>query len=400
MQVLFSCFSFENTCFSCELHGKHKITRPNGNVLDGIFDNGMFSSGRITFHEGEIKFLDGTFNDNEELIDGEKQMRDHTRYNGHFEQGKLNGEHGSIIGSEKTYHGYFCDGVFQSGQLTYTQSQTRYEGRFIDDLLEGDGRVFYNDGRRIEGKFDHGQLKEGTIFFANERIEAKGTFDNGFLSGENCLLVSAEGVKQKGIFSHGKLVKGTKIYPDGGIKEGTFDNGFLGGENCLLVSAEGVKQKGIFSLGKLVKGTMTYPNGEIKEGTFEDGRLTIGIHTLDGSCYSGAFDENEKLEGDGIAVISGKETKGTFSHGKLIEGRITYQNGEIKEGTFEDGQLIRGTHILVNGNYYSGSFDGNGKLMGHGTTVISGVEATGIFEEGVFRASLGVNFTSPANARG
>lgn len=293
MNAIFGC-SCQDTCFSGRV--EQKITRPNGDVLDGTFIHGVFAEGKIIrHHAGEI--LEGTFDNNEQLVKGQIEAKDGTLFIGEFVKEKLEGA-GKIIfpGGERVYEGEFEEGLFCSGTITHLREGTVYTGNFADEKLQGLGEIVCKNGESTKGQFWNGQLHgEGTIFDAYQQERVKGIFYNGVLHGKGCMK-SPETV-QEGTFIHGKLTQGTMTYPDGIIKEGTFD-----------------------ANGQLVHGTIIFSNKDIYEGSFE----------------------NEKLNGLSRTVIDGVEAKGMFKDGVLQLP---------KEGSFRRLESRNIHHIKPDGSY-------------------------------------------------
>lgn len=94
-----------------ELHGKGKISFPDGTVLEGYFKKGVIQGKRILTLEVVLE--------------------------GDLKSGKLHGR----------------------GKASYPNGQVE-EGEFIDGLLDGQGKITYPDGREKQGLFKGGNLVE------------------------------------------------------------------------------------------------------------------------------------------------------------------------------------------------------------------------------------------------
>lgn len=87
-------------------------------------------------------------------------------------------------------------------------------------------------------------------------------------------------------------------------------------------------------------------DGGIAEGQFNNGKLISGtIQTPSGNNFEGSFDNNGKLQGEGIAY---------------------YKSGYVHEGNFVKGILTgKGKKTLPNGSFWQGNFE-NAKMTGKG----------------------------------
>ncbi len=270
---------------------------------------------------------------------------------------------------------------------------------FNQDTQVSKGLSLSKGAKRL-GKYDQaGNFIEGTVSFP-DGTKWKGTFKNGKLNGQG-MIKDAKGKIMKGKFQSGKLTKGKITYPDGTIKKGTFTNDLLNGSGNIKNHEGTTIQEGIFSADELTDGKMIDSDGRVKEGHFTHGQLNGDGKILnpDKTRVEGQF-QNGLLHGQGEIIsskgillaqgefkngtlITGYDTKireekkgifkieqGLFQNDRLMEGKITYQDGKIEEGIFhQNGHLIQGKRMDRKNQIREEGHFKNGKLHGQGMRI-------------------------------
>lgn len=204
----------------------------------------------------------------------------------------------------------------------------KYKGMFKGGKLNGPGMIIFKN-RILDGTFEDNKLIKGTIIYApNSIIKTKeGTFNQK---------EEVDGAGGKIIYSNGDIEEGT--FKDDELKEGAVT--YLNPDSGVALNETIKFKKGKFNQDDddtiTGQGKIIYFNGDEEEGTFDNDILiqgTITYHTF-------------KEEDDP------KQKKGTFNKetGDLIQGIITYYDGEVHDGTFdEDEVLSKGTITEANG---------------------------------------------------
>jgi len=117
-------------------------------------------------------------------------------------------------------------------------------------------------------------------------------------------------------------------------------------------------------------------DGGVAEGQFNNGKLISGtIQTPSGNNFEGSFDNNGKLQGEGIAYYkSGHIFEGTWENGNQISGKQKYPDGDIWIGKFTkqgNKYYLQGTgsnyvkkeKVRWEGTFALGLIDGKAKLF-------------------------------------
>jgi hypothetical protein len=162
----------------------------------------------------------------------------------------------------------------------------------------------------------------------------------------------------EGSWYHGNLHgEGKIVREDGTVAEGSFYHGLQNGEGFVILPS-GIIFTGDYVQGQLDRGSIKYPGtgnyiGDIEDihphglgtmayndGTLEEGEWVFGSFTGFGkiSKPDGRFSEGEfhdgLLNGEGVSHTQNERVEGQFKNGELIEGKITFVNGDIHEGKF------------------------------------------------------------------
>ena len=142
--------------------GKAQVQYPNGDVYDGMFNDGVREGeGTMTYGESGNKYV-GQWKNN--LKDGIGKMTFGTNgeYTGHFSAGKRDGE-----------------GVYK-----YTKTKDLYSGSWKDGLKNGKGTFIFNATKmKLVGDWVNGQIVKGKWIFANGTY-FEGQFENNYPKGE------------------------------------------------------------------------------------------------------------------------------------------------------------------------------------------------------------------------
>lgn len=152
-------------------------------------------------------------------------------------------------------------------------------------------------------------------------------------------------------------------------------------------------------------------------GTFRDGSIIEGTIKTVTSRFEGTFDENQQLHGDKCIEVTGTNRRirrGYFEHGNFIHGEsqtidckeIGYFAGNYLtegerwsrdvyyKGTYRAGKLIQGMVTYPNGDTFDGVFDSQTILIRGKITAINGAyQATVHFEDNQTLVNCTANFT-------
>ena len=223
-------------------------------------------------YKGELN-MNGKFNGY-----GELYLKNGKKYEGKFEDGKLNG-YGRLIDlfGIICYEGIFKDNILLDGKgkiikIEKNGDKTIYEGdiknmkkegngieknksyaylgNFSDDLKHGKGKIIYNEGDSYEGDFLNGQLTGHGIY----KWVDKNTYEGDFLDGQ----------------MHGK---GKYKWADGNEYEGEYINNIKEGLGEFRWK-NGNKYKGPFKRNKPHGiGIFALKNGETVEVEYANGKI-------------------------------------------------------------------------------------------------------------------------------
>jgi hypothetical protein len=208
-----------------EPHGQGTLTWLNGQKHVGIFHTGAIREGEITLSDGTKMSTIGDEAKSVGIKFGEPFKPG--RFN---RQGKLTGE--GLIRRK--------DGSIE-------------RGNFYDGKLHGYGEIIDGQGKMVaQGKFEDGRFIVGESVEGNQFIPKKGGFFNKNGLQGNGIMCLPDGNIFDGMFSDGKLVKGTMWKLDGTMYE-----------NCRQISEVSVQGVAGKYIGQTVKGK---PHGE---GVFE-----------------------------------------------------------------------------------------------------------------------------------
>ncbi|MCW7492557.1 hypothetical protein ND861_09515 [Leptospira sp. 2 VSF19] len=223
------------------------------------------------------------------------------------------------------------------GEMVFPSGST-YKGEFRNGKFDGFGRAESCSNYLFEGTFTSGIATEGIATFPGGQIH-EGIWDKDARLIKGKRLYTDGGVEE-GEFDPitGVLLKGKMIDPEGNIYEGLFDkNGFL--LNGKSFFKNGIKFEGSIK-NHVLKGKTIYPSGVTFIGNLSyDENIEIKGKKIvpDGTIYEGIFDFRTKLLTKGIAIFpDGNIREGIFDPetGYLINGKAKYPNGIQEVGVF------------------------------------------------------------------
>lgn len=229
------------------------------------------------------------------------------------------------------------------------------------------------------------------------------------------------GVNRQGVFVDGsrfighidrgvKTGYGTLISPEGDKYTGNFVNDVLAGYGVSRM-VDGSEYYGFWDRGiKTGMGILYDREGsaflqEWKKGALvksEPHNLGISGSRYDWLYLSGSG-RNGLADGRGDAVTKDGKVRivgGQFSRGRLIEGKMLFQDGTVYEGRFDGDLLLEGMITKKNGQVYEGTLS-NGVPFGQGKLrKPDGSEYTGNFENGMPRGEGELTFPNGDSYRG
>ena len=154
-------------------HGQGKITYPNGNIFQGIFEDDEMVLGNFSFHD-ESNPCHGDI------------------YEGGFENGTFNGigtYHYLSINHDTPgdrYEGSFKDGKRHGQGIYYYHDGSTEEGVWTENWLSGKGKLTFRSGDYFEGDLDKGvPCGKGAYYWSNGEIYL-GNYSKGERTGMGC----------------------------------------------------------------------------------------------------------------------------------------------------------------------------------------------------------------------
>ena len=164
---------------------------------------------------------------------------------------------------------------FTGKATAYYDNGDIYDGHFREGLRSGYGKYNYNTGEVYEGDFKD-NLKHG---FGKMIYPEKGVYHGYFESGKR----------------HGE---GVFTYPSGDSYNGWWKDGLKDGKGTYIYKATGIKVKGDWQNGKILRGQWILPNGVYWEGGFDNNKPNGegSWHFRNGNECSGSFSQNVEVE--------------------------------------------------------------------------------------------------------
>lgn len=185
------------------------VTDKHGRKWEGEFDETFTGQGKMTNRNGTVR-------------------------DGHFKNGKLNGEGTYTNVSGSKLKGLFQNDALQSGHGKLIKADKILEGEFQGDLLNGEGTITHPNKKVETGQFINNVLQKGKITESSGRVR-DGHFQGGKLHGQGKISyligvdASQEGQvlgEDEGQFQDDLLDgEGEKRYPGGKVEKGTFSKG-------------------------------------------------------------------------------------------------------------------------------------------------------------------------------
>ena len=234
----------------------------------------------ITKIQNREVFYKGEINEENNIIYGELYYKTGEKYQGYFENGKLNGWGRHINSKGECFEGLFKNNILTGKGIIIKEEEKDgvkslyyFEGDIKNFIKEGYG-VEKNDEYKYEGEFKK-DLKDGNgkVTYYKGRESYEGDFLKGEITGF-----------------------GYYVFSNKNTYKGEFLNGKMNG-----------------------KGIYKWANGNIYEGEYVDNiREGIGEYTWkEGKKYTGGFSKG-KPHGHGILTIKGVSIECELEYGKLL----------------------------------------------------------------------------------
>lgn len=359
-----------------KLHGQGKKVIKDGTIYEGQFKNHQLNGpGKITYPEKNLKTIseEGIFED-DCLIKGTKIYIKGAMESGEFEKETptsfsryvLKGKGKKIDDEGTEYEGIFSKGKLEGdGKITFKDGKI-IQGNFHNGELFGKGTIIDSYKTR-DGIFNGSRLTSGTITSKEDGSIIAGEFDwyEVLIKGKK---IDKNGiVYEDGEYENGSMKKGRIVNQKGFTYDGEFENGsFKKGQKIDLKA--GTTYEGTFGfLEQLSEGIKKDIDGTVYEGKFLSNQLSgKGKKTdKDGNIYEGDFYQDQ------LHDIQGKKTdkdgnvyQGEFRNGNSNTGTLTLLDGTIYSGKFDNkGMIYKGTKFDTDGTTYQGYFS-KGKLDG------------------------------------
>lgn len=249
--------------------GRGVLTLANGDTFDGMFENGVLTSGSAEFKsgDGKVKSYKGCFMDGKMHGKGKCIYRNNMRYDGDWENGVESGDGIKYIPGVQCYGGTFKNGEYD-GYFIFSSQHLIGTGVFIEGRLNGKGRIMYACGISYEGDFKNGNYHGFGIKYIYKDNFKDGNY-HGFGIDDIPYLS-----KYEGYWEYGKE-NGKGTYTNwNGVYEGDYIDGKKHGYGILEYSS-GNKYDGYWKFGKRHgEGTMTYADQRPSErGEWKDDQL-------------------------------------------------------------------------------------------------------------------------------
>lgn len=142
---------FEGEFSFSKMHGKGKMTFPEGTYTGEFFQDTMEGKGVMNTQTGMV--YEGEFKRNKFDGVGVLDLGNGNVYKGEFEKNLMQGEGVLFTSSGVEYAGKFKDNsLFENAEVKFPDGR-RYKGEVSTKSLDGYGRMEYPDGSFVEGIF-------------------------------------------------------------------------------------------------------------------------------------------------------------------------------------------------------------------------------------------------------
>jgi hypothetical protein len=351
---------------SLHRHGNGTFILQDGRKIEGLFDSGKISRGKISYpkrgvyegpivnnhaHGSGVIVIDGIQINGEfilgQLIKGKFQTPNGESYEGSFENDLPHGE-GILIKNGLIYRGVLEKGVFKKGQIR-TPNGRLYEGSVNKNLApQGFGKVIcVQSGIVVTGHFNDSHISKGVIELSNGSRYEGSLNDDLQMHGQG-ILVNRNGQIQEGIFNKNSFQSGTVKFSNGDSSQGTWQEGFLEGDG-IYRSPGNLEFMGSFRRAVPIHGVVSYPDGRRYTGTVNQNYEPEGRGEMffpEKGTYRGWFGGHPAPEGEPVARFDFEG--GTVNYvGELVNylphgrGTILQDGITILEAQFEDGYPIQ-----------------------------------------------------------
>jgi hypothetical protein len=147
------------------IHGRGTLTKANGDIYIGEFENGLFNG------EGEYRWAGSQL-----------------KYKGQYRNGQMHGC-GVLHNHNGIYEGSFTHGFMNGKGIMTFYNGDKYSGEFKDSTMSGYGCYRLADGCKITGIFEDGIVNEhAKKEYADGRVYI-GQFKNDIENGKGILVM-------------------------------------------------------------------------------------------------------------------------------------------------------------------------------------------------------------------
>ncbi|KAJ3124415.1 prolactin receptor [Nowakowskiella sp. JEL0407] len=182
-----------------ERHGKGRNTFPNGDIYDGMYENGKRSGTGTYIWKNGTRYI-GEFKDNKRNGQGQFVYLDGSFYKGQFENGRRNGTGVFKYANGDEYDGQWKDDL-KHGKGTYTfgSLKSKKKGIWEQGILKGPGEIVHADHKII------GTFTENDVMQAPAKIQFT---SNGYtITVRDPLILGSPNPAQSGILIDTKEVQ-------------------------------------------------------------------------------------------------------------------------------------------------------------------------------------------------
>ena len=393
-----------------QIHGKGKLTFPDGSTYEGEFDEGfMHGSGIRTFPDGssytgefyrDFMHGNGVYTVPETAIDPENDdpsipyiknyagnfaadtrsgrgrmlLSDGTNYEGEFLLNKMHGK-GRLICSDCDYKGGMSQGLFHGHGVLKTGKnlQYKYVGQFQDGVKHGQGKFYLPDDKVYSTTWTQG-LKNGRFFLETPQSVSEGIFEDDVIVGEITTKFKNGDVYVGGCYNFYREGKGRMVWVSHDTLkayEGDFSKNMMHGQGTLELK-NGTIYKGRMAKNKMSGFGVLETKHFVAQGEFRESRPsgTFSVHFKTGAKYLGRFDNFQRNGFGKICYTFYIEERADLNRSEIsIAGRFLRDEEEEEVIVTEVEQVYEG--------YWK-----NGKKHGKGKMVIGDTTYEGIWVDG------------------